>query len=39
MGYEMLFDRRIRCADDMERSFDIPVLAELDAIPELGQAA
>lgn len=33
MIYELMFNRRIRCADDMERSFEIPVLVELDAIP------
>ena len=33
MTYELLFNRRIRCADDMERSFAVPVLIELDALP------
>jgi polysaccharide biosynthesis transport protein len=33
MAYELLFNRRIRCADDMERSFAVPVLIELDALP------
>ena len=33
MAYDLLFNRRIRCADDVERSFEIPVLVELDALP------
>ena len=33
MGYELLFNRRIRCVDDVERSFAIPVLIELNARP------
>ena len=39
LGYEMFFNRRIRCADDLERSFKIPVLIELDAIPATAEAA
>jgi capsular polysaccharide biosynthesis protein len=35
LGFELLFNRRIRCADDLERSFDIPVLVELDEIAPL----
>jgi uncharacterized protein involved in exopolysaccharide biosynthesis len=30
--YELLIDRRIRCIEDLERSFGVPVLAEFDAI-------
>jgi len=33
LAYDLLFDRRIRCPDDIERSFDIPVLVELGALP------
>ncbi len=33
LAYELLFNRRIRCVDDMERSFAIPVLIELNALP------
>lgn len=33
MGYELIFNRRIRCRDDFERGFAIPVLMEFDAIP------
>jgi uncharacterized protein involved in exopolysaccharide biosynthesis len=35
LGYEFFFDRRLRCRDDMEREFNIPVLAQLDAVPAL----
>lgn len=38
MGYELLVDRRVRCRDDMEREFGIPVLAQLDEVPELAGA-
>ena len=31
-AYEMLFDRRIRCVEDLERSFGVPVLVEFDSI-------
>ena len=31
-GYELLLNRRIRCNEDLERSFGIPVLVEFDAI-------
>jgi succinoglycan biosynthesis transport protein ExoP len=31
--YELLFHRRVRCADDIERQFGIPILAKLDALP------
>lgn len=33
LGYEMLFDRRLHCRDDIEREFGLPVLAELNRIP------
>jgi uncharacterized protein involved in exopolysaccharide biosynthesis len=31
-GYELLSNRRLRCRDDFERSFGIPVLAQLGSI-------
>jgi uncharacterized protein involved in exopolysaccharide biosynthesis len=34
LGYEMFVNRRVRCRDDLERGFKVPVLAELDPIPE-----
>jgi len=37
--YELLFNRRIRCRDDFERSFDLPVLMEFDAITPVRSAA
>jgi uncharacterized protein involved in exopolysaccharide biosynthesis len=30
--YELLFNRRLRCRDDIERAFGIPVLAQFDPI-------
>lgn len=33
VGYELFINRRVRCRDDIERDFGIPVLAEFDAIP------
>jgi len=33
MAYELLFNRRIRCRDDFERGFSIPVLMEFDPMP------
>jgi protein tyrosine kinase modulator len=33
MAYELLMNRRLRCRDDIERGFGIPVLAQFDAIP------
>jgi polysaccharide biosynthesis transport protein len=30
--YELIFDRRVRCRDDFERGFGVPVLSEFDAI-------
>ncbi len=38
LAYEILVNRKIRCADDLERSFGIPVLIELDEIPSLREA-
>jgi polysaccharide biosynthesis transport protein len=38
LGYEMLFDRRLRCREDMEREFGIAVLAQLEAVPALSRA-
>jgi uncharacterized protein involved in exopolysaccharide biosynthesis len=38
MGYEMFFDRRLRCRDDMEREIGIAVLAQLGAVPALARA-
>jgi succinoglycan biosynthesis transport protein ExoP len=32
LGYEILFNRRLRSRDDIERDFGIPVLAEFDRI-------
>ncbi len=37
--YELLFNRRIRCKDDIERSFGIPVLAQFDAFAAAGEHA
>ena len=37
--YELLINRRIRCRDDFERDFDLPVLMEFDPIPALRSAA
>jgi succinoglycan biosynthesis transport protein ExoP len=34
-GYELFFNRRLRCRDDMERGFGIPVLAQLGPAPAL----
>jgi uncharacterized protein involved in exopolysaccharide biosynthesis len=31
--YELLVNRRIRCRDDFERHFGVPVLIEFDSIP------
>jgi uncharacterized protein involved in exopolysaccharide biosynthesis len=31
-GYEILLNRRVRCRDDFERGFGVPVLSEFDAI-------
>lgn len=32
MAYELLVNRRVRCREDIERTFGIPVLAQFDAI-------
>ena len=32
LTYELLINRRVRCRDDFERNFDIPVLIEFDPI-------
>jgi polysaccharide biosynthesis transport protein len=37
--YELIFDRRVRCRDDFERGFGVPVLSEFDAIKFAGSAA
>ena len=34
-GYELFVNRRLRCRDDMERGFGIPVLAQLGPEPTL----
>ena len=31
-GYEMIFNRRVRCRDDFERVFGLPVLSEFEPI-------
>jgi len=36
LGYELLVNRRLRCRDDFERDFGIPVLAQFDAISPPG---
>ena len=33
LGFEMLFNRRLHCRDDIEREFGVPVLMEFDRIP------
>lgn len=33
IAYELVINRRIRCRDDFERHFAVPVLIEFDAIP------
>jgi uncharacterized protein involved in exopolysaccharide biosynthesis len=38
LAYELFFDRRLRCRDDMEREFGIVVLAQLQAVPALARA-
>jgi polysaccharide biosynthesis transport protein len=37
--YELIFDRRVRCRDDFERGFGVPVLSEFDAIKFAPSAA
>jgi succinoglycan biosynthesis transport protein ExoP len=38
-AYELVFDRRVRCRDDFERGFGVPVLSEFDPIDFAGSAA
>jgi uncharacterized protein involved in exopolysaccharide biosynthesis len=38
LGYELFFDRRLRCRDDMEREFGIAVIAQLGPVPALARA-
>lgn len=38
-GYGLFIARRLRCRDDIERDFGIPVLAELKAVPALRRAS
>ncbi len=33
--YELFFNRRLRCRDDVERVFGLPVLAEFERVPSL----
>ena len=37
--YELLVNRRVRCRDDFERDFDLPVLMEFDPIITARSAA
>ena len=39
VAYELFLNRRMRCRDDMERGFGIPVLAQLDTAPALARSA
>lgn len=39
LARELLLNRLIRCRDDLERSFKIPVLIELDEIPSASRPA
>jgi hypothetical protein len=32
LGYELFLNRRVRCRDDLERGFGVPVLIELSPI-------
>jgi uncharacterized protein involved in exopolysaccharide biosynthesis len=38
LGYELLLNRRLRCRDDIEREFGIPVLAQFQDAPALAGA-
>ena len=38
-AYEILLKRRVRCRDDFERAFGLPVLSEFDAIKPAASAA
>jgi len=33
VAYELVINRRVRCRDDFERGFSIPVLMEFDGMP------
>lgn len=37
--YELIVDRRLRCSDDIERDFGIPVLARFDAVAPAADVA
>jgi succinoglycan biosynthesis transport protein ExoP len=37
--YELFFNRRLRCRDDMEREFGIAVLTQLESVPALAGTA
>lgn len=39
IAYELLISRRVRCRDDFERDFSVPVLIEFDPIPAAQGAA
>ena len=38
-AYELLINRRVRCRDDFERAFGVPVLIEFDAFAPTGEAS
>jgi uncharacterized protein involved in exopolysaccharide biosynthesis len=38
LAHGVIFARRLRCRDDVERDFGIPVLAELEAVPSLARS-
>jgi hypothetical protein len=38
LAYGLIFARRLRCRDDVERDFGIAVLAQLEAVPALARA-
>jgi uncharacterized protein involved in exopolysaccharide biosynthesis len=37
--YELLYDRRVRCSDDIERGFGIPILAQFEPIVPIAGSA
>jgi succinoglycan biosynthesis transport protein ExoP len=39
IAYELTMNRRVRCRDDCERSFSVPVLIEFDPIPAARSSA
>jgi succinoglycan biosynthesis transport protein ExoP len=39
LGYELFLNRRVRCRDDLERGFRVPVLVELDSISTQARSA